>query len=733
MGLHGVKDCFPILSPVEQIAANELLQSFIHNTSDAIVIMDVDGRVIVVNHAFESMHGWTNEEVTGRILPMTPPQLMEEAMSLHQKALEGQEVNGYETCNLRKDGCLIHVSATISLLKDSQNNTIALIRIEREITASKDADIKLIEREDDYRKLLEHTLEPILVYTDYKIVYANSAAIDLFGVAHGDSVIGKLIFEILPPRFIEDLVEKENPSKIIHNRFVRMDNRIIDVEVKVRPIQYLGHPSMQLLCRDISDLKQIEHSLYEAESLYKNLVEHAQIGVYLYQDGKMIYANPSLANMFGYSVKEFMQKQATDLTFEEDLIQLAEEVKNTLVEQGSKLHFHIRGKKKDQDLIYLEGSAICITNKGKPGIFVTVQDVTYKKETEDLLFESAQRYQRLVKFLPEPIVVSTEDLIIYANLSAMKLLKASKDQDVIGRSTFDFIHPAYHEASRAAIHQVMQTDEPLSYQERKIICTDGEVIEAEISSIRIHNYMGKTVALSVIRDLTARKRTEESLIQSEKLSVVGQLAAGVAHEIRNPLTSLSGFCKLLKVKFGDQVSYFDIMLNELDRINMIVNEFMTLAKPHITQFTTRSVNQILTSVISILETQAILLNVHIETILDEAIPCLYCEENQLKQVFINLIKNAIEAMPQGGKLTITTIKNDDGYVCVRIIDQGKGIPNEIIDKIGDPFFTTKENGTGLGLMISRHIIEAHHGFLHLSSQADQGTTVEIKLPIPAAT
>lgn len=728
-----VEGFLSILSPDDQTAKNVLLQSFMHNTSNGIVIMDLNGRVLAVNRAFEFMHGWTSEEVTGKILPMIPPHLMEETMVLHQKVLAGKKVNDYETSSLRKDGSLIHVCVTISLIKDSQGNIIALIGDEREATEQKNVEKKLLEREDGYRQLLEHSLEPILVYTDYKIVYANPAARDFVGAEHRDDVIGKCVFEIFHPHFIGGLMENENPSKLIQNKFVRMDKQVIDVEAKAIPVNYLGKPSVQLLCRDISDHKKLENSLYEVESLYKNLVENALIGVYLYQAGKMIYANPSLATMFGYSVKEFMQKQTADLTFEKDWTQLVREARKTLIEQKSKLQFHIRGKKKNQDIIYLEGSAIWITNKGKPAIFVAIQDVTYKKETEELLIESAQRYQRLVKFLPEPIIVSVEGLIIYANLSAMKLVKASRDQDVIGRSTFDFVHPENHDASRAIIHQVMQTDEPFGFQERRLICTDGEVIEVEVSSIRIHNYMGKMVTLSAIRDLTERKRTEESLIQSEKLSVVGQLAAGVAHEIRNPLTALSGFCQLLKSKFGDQVSYFDIMLNELDRINMIVNEFMTLAKPHITQFTNRCINQILKSVISILETQAILVNVNIETQLDESLPLLYCEQNQLKQVFINIIKNAIDAMPRGGNLTITTERNIDGYVSVRIIDQGKGIPNEIIDKIGDPFFTTKESGTGLGLMISHQIIEAHQGSLHISSQIDQGTTVEIRLPIPKAT
>src|SRR5665647_85013 len=127
MGQQCVERFFPILSPDDQTAKNVLLQSFMHNTSDGIVIMDLDGRVLVVNRASEFMHGWKSEEVAGKVLPMTPPHLMEEAMALHQKVLAGEKVNAYETYNLKKDGSLIHVSVSISLIKDSQGTIIALI------------------------------------------------------------------------------------------------------------------------------------------------------------------------------------------------------------------------------------------------------------------------------------------------------------------------------------------------------------------------------------------------------------------------------------------------------------------------------------------------------------------------------------------------------------------------------------------------------------------------------
>ncbi len=232
--------------------------------------------------------------------------------------------------------------------------------------------------------------------------------------------------------------------------------------------------------------------------------------------------------------------------------------------------------------------------------------------------------------------------------------------------------------------------------------------------------------LKIAEDITERKQTEELLRKSEMLSAVGQLAAGIAHEIRNPLTALKGFTKLMGSR-GHHGSYLSIMSAELERIEEIVSELLVLAKPHAADFLPKSVASILNDVIMLLETQAILCKVTIETDIEDELPPVSCVENQLKQVFINVLKNGVEAMPGGGAFRVKAEKAERG-IRISFIDQGCGIPETKLSKLGQPFYTTKNKGTGLGLMISYKIIENHRGSMTITSKEGVGTTVVIELP-----
>ncbi|MEH7013327.1 ATP-binding protein [Neobacillus niacini] len=341
--------------------------------------------------------------------------------------------------------------------------------------------------------------------------------------------------------------------------------------------------------------------------------------------------------------------------------------------------------------------------------------------------DSEESYRKLIDSLPNAVIIHQDNQVIYVNKEAVSMIGAKRKEEVIGTSIFNYLFPEYKERLLERLKQVKKEKLPLTNIEYKFIKLDGSVFVFEGSSMFI-TFGGKEAILSIGKDITERKEQTEQLLQkSEKLALLGQMAAGIAHEIRNPLTSIKGFIQLFKTE-KHQVEYYDIVLSELDRINDIVGEFLVLAKPTAAVFAEKDVKELIKDVVTLINTQSILNNVQIFVEFEFDLPKISCEENQLKQVFLNLLKNAIEAMPNGGTIDVRVNVREEGKISIQIIDQGVGIPKERIPTLGEPFYTTKEKGTGLGLMTCYKIIESHNGQLTIDSEVNEGTTIEIILP-----
>ncbi|WP_284140052.1 MULTISPECIES: ATP-binding protein [unclassified Virgibacillus] len=255
-----------------------------------------------------------------------------------------------------------------------------------------------------------------------------------------------------------------------------------------------------------------------------------------------------------------------------------------------------------------------------------------------------------------------------------------------------------------------------NYDERYIWC------ECKIAKL-LDNNNEAGYFISIIRDITDKKEAEEMMIRSEKMSIAGQLAAGIAHEIRNPLTSLKGFLQLLEAGVKRKDVYYKIMIDEIEKMETITSELLFISKPLTDYKQQESVEQMIEDVIELLKPQAKLKNIMI--IFDKEEDCsVYCDRSQIKQVLINIVKNAIEAMEESGKINVIMRRNGS-YLQIDVIDEGPGIDEKIIHKLGEPFFTTKKTGTGLGLMITKQILERHDATLNIMQNEDKGSTFRI--------
>lgn len=364
----------------------------------------------------------------------------------------------------------------------------------------------------------------------------------------------------------------------------------------------------------------------------------------------------------------------------------------------------------------------------RKGLVIIGRDITERIRVEKLLEESKHQYNSLFEYTPDVVyMLDLEGNITNLN-PQFERVTGFKVEDCVGRNIHDILPVTYKETFIENLKRVLTKKAP-QYFEMEVQHISGRPIIVECISLPIVADGKVNGIIGYAKDLTLLRQTEERLRRTEKLSVVGELSASVAHEIRNPLTSLKGFVQILSVEDERHQFYYQIMLDELDRINHIVSELLLLAKPQKLHYAKADLQNILYTVISLLKTEATLYNVEIDFKYPEECVWIECESNQLKQLFINIIKNAIEASPSGSKVTITLEKSGTDEVAVTIKDNGYGISEEFLKRIGEPFYSSKEKGTGLGLTVSQKIVEAHHGIMKFSSKADDGTEVLITLPV----
>jgi two-component system sporulation sensor kinase A len=581
---------------------------------------------------------------------------------------------------------------------------------------------------DFFESLAKSSTEAISILDlNGKVLFVNSSFELLFGW-NSDEIYG-INMPIITRGELETVLEHIYSGQEIHQveaaRFTKKGQEI-NVLVSVSPIKNTRGQMIAIsaICKDITEHKKMEYALLESDAKYRCLIEESLMGVFMYQDQMILYINPYLAAAFGYSQHSLIHNNPLHLFVDEDRSMMIEHMEERLIGKEGKPLYEVRGMNRDGNIICFQFNGSVTNYKNKPAFIGTLLDITQEKSALEMVKESEARYRRLIKLLPDPIFLHSNGIIHYMNDASKKLFNTDHKEKHI----LDLVHEESQELVKERIQRVMESDDKLDYSIIKLVRSDGTVIETESTDIYIYRKMGQPLILSVFRDITDRKKSEERIKSSEKLSVIGQLAAGVAHEIRNPLTSLIGFTQLIKTSHKELDKYTGIMLTELDRINFIVNEFMYIAKPHNVTYKQAKLEKLLNDVITLINTQAILEDVYIECDIHQNIPRINCNEGQLKQVFLNLLKNGIEAMPSGGTIQLNARLINKDNVLIEIIDQGIGIPEEKIEKLGEPFFTTKESGTGLGLMVSYKIIKAHGGNIEFTSRPNQGTTVKIYLP-----
>lgn len=451
-------------------------------------------------------------------------------------------------------------------------------------------------------------------------------------------------------------------------------------------------------------------------------------------NGNILFINKSFENRFGWSLEELQQE--VNLLFPDHLRHEFNGHKQQIM-SGLNVERNLTYRKKKN------GQTIPVSTTYSPiydsfhkviGFTVVFKDLSElmeaKKQVEQqkaVIEEQEYLLSSIVEHIDEGIALFDleQDSLIYFSPGYLDIWDVDaeelKEDHTIVRQK---ILPAYQAEFIDVSQNPKDYPQIIEYQ----IETNGSV---KWLRSKITPYYGKdgNVKRQIIltQDITEMKSREMMLRKTDKLGVIGRLAAGIAHEIRNPMTSIKGFLQLLAIDKDNE--YTDVILSELERIESIMNEFLTLAKPYNeNDMKVSDINGVVDKVKSFMTPEAHLHQVQIVSAYCEHGLMVNFESKQIKQVLINLIKNAIEAMPNGGNVTLRTYEMS-GQAIIEVADEGAGIPKERLARLGEPFYSNKEKGTGLGLMVSFRIIQNHGGTIQFFSDVGKGTTVQIKLPL----
>ena len=356
-------------------------------------------------------------------------------------------------------------------------------------------------------------------------------------------------------------------------------------------------------------------------------------------------------------------------------------------------------------------------------------------------------YEAVLAALPDAVIaVDRDSRVVFWNGAAEELIARSARR-AVGRALKD-IFP-FEDSLIRRLHETLTSGESRSESETAVETTDNRRVPVSLVTAPIHARDGTVEgAVAVLRDLSRIQQLEGEVGRGETLAAAGRMALGLAHEIRNPLGAIRGAVQLLQRELGEAsplTEYTRVLLKEVDRVNRIIEMLLDLARPVQVKRVPLNVHQLFERVALLHEETARERGITMMRRYDPSLPAILGDEDRLVQVFHNLLRNAMEAMKEGGHLTLTTRvsmnplygKIDTGagpriMVEAVVADEGAGIPTGLRGRIFDPFFTTKESGLGLGLALCHRILEEHHGAIQVESMEGKGTTVTCFLPIAKA-
>lgn len=604
---------------------------------------------------------------------------------------------------------------------------------------------KIEERFQKQIVFLENILDGIptpVFYRDTcgRFQFANKAFAIAIGLARGD-ILGQSLFKVLP----EDLASKYRAMDLdlLTNagiqtyewEFQHANGNRYDVIFNKAPLsnseeQFIGVVGTFI---DITQRKEAQEALRLSEEKFRGIFRQSPIGIAVYNPtGQLIDVNTAMTDILG--IESIDDVRHFNLFADRHFKHGDEHILNKLaiLSYEEELDFDkirsvkaYKTNKTGKSFIKYFISPLRYPDGSIEGFLVQVQDITQQKKAAEALQTSEANLRRLTDNMIDMIgQVNIAGDYEYITPSCHSML-GYEAEEMLGRSFYEFVHPQDMENVKEHFTSAFRS-KTFSKFDYRYLSKDGSYIYVETVVNIIFDKKGRIYgAVLVSRDISDRKRMESELSRLDRLKTVGEMAAGLGHEIRNPMTTVRGFLQMLgdNTEFRDYQEVFDLMIEELDDANSIISEFLSLAKDKPLYSEQGNLNDILMAIYPLISADAIKSDKEVKMQLKN-IPDLMLDSKEIRQLIFNMTRNGLESMKAGQVLTIKTYQEDD-MIVLQIQDQGCGIQDEILDNLGTPFYTTKDMGVGLGLPICFNIAARHNARIDVNTSS-QGTTFWIK-------
>lgn len=482
---------------------------------------------------------------------------------------------------------------------------------------------------------------------------------------------------------------------------------------------------------DLGERKKAEAALIQSEEKFSR-VFHCNpdlMSISTLKEGRYIDINAAFEEVSGYSRADAIGHTAEELgvwpnpSEREQLLQLIQEKRHV---RSFDLNF--RNKAGEIRSVILSGEIIDID--GEPHLLSVIKDITDRREMEEALRSSEERFSKAFNSAPIPICISSLAESKYINVNDQYCKVSGYKREELLESTAINLKIWGNPDDRIRAEQIIRRGEPITDMEITFRQKSGD-LRLGLYSAEAITINSEPCLLSMLIDITDRRQMENEMNRLSQLNLVGEMAASIAHEIRNPMTTVRGFLQFLgdNQKYAGEYEYFDIMIEEMDRANLIITEFLSLAKNKMVVKKQENLNAVIRSLMPLVQANAMIVDQYINLDLNP-IPDLLLDSKEISQLILNLVNNALESMPAGGEVTVRTYVDQTGVV-LSVQDQGHGIENELIEKLGTPFVTTKEQGVGLGLATCYRIASRHNAKIDLISNYT-GTTFWVRFPLETA-